>query len=515
MPWRRFWHTGDSRQRSGCRFVGARLRVLLFGVILLALVGCAPTSQEAPLAVSPTPEEATPLAGPTATPLPERLQYEPGQRVEYIAQTGDTLPALAARFNTTVEEILEANPVIPADATTMPPGLPMQIPIYYRPFWGSPFKILPDSLFVNGPAQVDFDTQAFVEQYPGWLRGYSDYVGGARRSGAEIIDYVATNFSISPRVLLALLEYQTGALSQASLPAHIDPRYPLGYEERFHRGVYLQLVWAANKLNNGYYRWRKGELTTLNLLDGTIENPDPWLNAASVALRYYYSQIYSGVEYQRATGPQGFAQTYATLFGDPWAADQPHIPGSLQQPFMRLPFETRKTWAYTGGPHTGWGDGEPRAALDFAPPGVAGGCTPSNEWATAVADGVVTRSETGIIELDLDGDGDSRTGWVVFYLHVASRDRRAPIGLVAQVGQPLAHPSCEGGTSSGTHVHIARKYNGEWILASGPLAFNLDGWTAHEGEMLYEGTLTRYSETVVASPNAREGSFITAPEDQQ
>ena len=73
--------------------------------------------------------------------------------MDYIAQTGDTLPALAYRFNTTEREIREANPNIPAEVTTMPPGMPMKIPIYYEPFWGSPYEILPDSLFVNGPAQ--------------------------------------------------------------------------------------------------------------------------------------------------------------------------------------------------------------------------------------------------------------------------------------------------------------------------------------------------------------------------
>ena len=38
----------------------------------------------------------------------------------------------------------------------------------------------------------------------------------------------------------------------------------------------------------------------------------------------------------------------------------------------------------------------------------------------------------------------------------------------------------EGGHVTGTHVHIARKYNGEWIPADG-LAFNLEGWVAHDG----------------------------------
>ena len=69
------------------------------------------------------------------TPLPTRSTYNPGELVDYIAQNGDTLPALAARFNTTVEEILQANSFIPKDATTMPPGMPMKIPIYFMALW--------------------------------------------------------------------------------------------------------------------------------------------------------------------------------------------------------------------------------------------------------------------------------------------------------------------------------------------------------------------------------------------
>ncbi|HQV63613.1 MAG TPA: LysM peptidoglycan-binding domain-containing protein, partial [Anaerolineales bacterium] len=53
------------------------------------------------------------------TPIPTRTTYTPGELVDYIAQTGDTVPALAARFNTTVEEIFQANLQIPRDATTM------------------------------------------------------------------------------------------------------------------------------------------------------------------------------------------------------------------------------------------------------------------------------------------------------------------------------------------------------------------------------------------------------------
>jgi LasA protease len=201
--------------------------------------------------------------------------------------------------------------------------------------------------------------------------------------------------------------------------------------------------------------------------------------------------------------------TYQKLFGDPWTEVQPHLEGSLQQPDMVLPFEAGKTWAYTGGPHTGWGSGLPFAAIDFAPPSEASGCTNSNEWATAVANGIVARHDTGVLELDLDGDGDPRTGWVVLYLHLATRDK-APLGKELAAGTPLGHPSCEGGTSTGTHIHIARKYNGEWITAEGPLAFNLEGWVAQNGEAPYKGYLRRFSQTVTACDCSNAASQLTA-----
>jgi hypothetical protein len=276
----------------------------------------------------------------------------------------------------------------------------------------------------------------------------------------------------------------------------------------------MQLVWAANTINNAYYSWRTGDLTIIHHKDGTVERPDPWQNAATVALQDYFSRLLSPDEYAVAVGPDGFFRTYTALFGDPWAADQPHIPGSLVQPEFSLPFEPGTTWAYTGGPHTGWGTGAPLAALDFAPPSLVGGCVYTDEWATAVAPGVVVRSEPGTVVLDLDMDGDERTGWIAFYLHVGTAGR-APLGAVLEAGDPIGHPSCEGGKSTGTHIHIARKYNGEWMLAEGPLAFNLEGWVAYNGGAPYFGTMTRFGETITACLCSNGASFITSEKGMQ
>jgi hypothetical protein len=442
------------------------------------------------------------------TPLPTRPQYSPGELVDYIAQTGDTLAGIARHFNTTVDEILSSNSFIPAAATTMPPGMPMKIPIYYQPFWGSQYQIIPDSLFINGPAQVGFDTSAFVSKQPGWLNGYEEYAFEGQRSGAEIVDYVAKNFSVSPRLLLTLLEYQVGALSLPTLPEE-SREYPLGNHDWQHKTLYLQLVWAANLLNNAYYSWRNGDLVEFDHLNGIQERPDPWQNAASVALQYYYSRFIDGNQYARAVAQDGFAFSYARYFGDPWQSVIPHIPGSLTQPTFTLPFLPGLTWAYTGGPHTGFGEGEPLAAIDFAPGALTSGCTPTEEWATAVAPGVVSRSEHAAVVLDLDGDGDERTGWVVFYFHIETKDR-VPVGSILKTGDPIGHPSCEGGQTTGTHIHIARKYNGEWIPADCVIPFNLEGWVAHNGSIEYEGTLTKAGRTVNACPCADAASHINA-----
>ncbi len=482
--------------------------VTVLVVLGMGLTACMPSSQIPEMGVDgeETGLDLPTQAGTMPTPLPTREPYPPGTLVDYIAQTGDTLPALAARFNTTVEEIRTANTVIPDGASTMPPGFPMKIPIYYQAFWGSPYQIIPDSLFINGPAQVGFDVVAYVNSQPGWLKDYTGYIGDDNRKGGQLVEYVATNFSISPRLLLAILEYQTGALSNPEQPDGVST-YALGYRDQFHKGVGLQLVWASNTLNTAYYGWRTGRFTSFEHLDGQLERPDPWQNAASVSLQYYFSRIMRGNDYLYAISGEGLEKTYADLFGDPWENVQVHIPGSLYQPEMRLPFEGGKSWAYTGGPHTAWGEGDPLAAIDFAPPSVVGGCSESTEWVTAVADGVISRTGPAIAVLDLDGDGDERTGWVVFYLHLAAKELVLQ-GSQVKAGQPIGHPSCEGGKATGTHVHIARKFNGEWISADGPLAFNLEGWVAQNGSEPYQGSLTRFGRTVRACVCSDQASQI-------
>jgi len=76
----------------------------------------------------------------------------------------------------------------------------------------------------------------------------------------------------------------------------------------------------------------------------------------------------------------------------------------------------------------------------------------------------------------------------------------------------MGHASCEGGESNGTHIHFARKYNGEWVIANGAIPFVLDGWTVHGEDIPHDGfmkgSMTRGDQTVIADEVGQKWSTI-------
>jgi LysM repeat protein len=65
-------------------------------------------------------DNGTTLATPTTTAPTEKTTTTAGERRRYRVQRGDTLESIAARFDTTVEALIELNPEI--DPLALRPG---------------------------------------------------------------------------------------------------------------------------------------------------------------------------------------------------------------------------------------------------------------------------------------------------------------------------------------------------------------------------------------------------------
>lgn len=459
-------------------------------------------------AAAPTQESTPPVPQPTSTaenstPLPP---------VVYYTQAGDTLPAIAARFGVeqseiTSNETFEVTGFIPAGKLLFIPNRVGET--------GPADQLLPDSEIVYSPSALDFDIDAFVKDAGGYLASYREYMAEGWISGAQVIQKVAIENSINPRLLLALLEYQAGWV-YGQPKTLLSSDYPMGYVNRDKKGLYKQLSWAVQYLSIGYYGWREGILTSITFGNDTQMRMAPTLNAGTVAIETLFARLYPPDGWLNAMfGSESFNTLYVKMYGDPWLRAQtvePLLPVNLSQPDLQLPFLKGRIWSFTGGPHSAWGPDGARAALDFAPSSTVSGCVESEDWIAAAATGLVVRSGNGLVVTDLDGDGYEQTGWVIIYLHVETNGR-AQKGAWVEQGALIGHPSCEGGVATGTHVHIARKYNGEWVLAGGPLPFTLDGWVASAGAKPYVGSLTRNGDVIEACTCGSFETQIIRPSD--
>ncbi len=464
-----------------------------------------PTPTRIPLTVSPIVIGEGDRVLTTPTPDAERILPTPRQDADqYVVQAGDTLGSIAFQYGISIDMLQEANNI--TDPNLLKVDMVLNVPAPNPSSAGPAFKIIPDSEMVYGPAGVYFDIYSFIESQNGYLEIYEQDVNGIVLSGSEIVWIVARNYSVNPRLLLALLEYQSGWVTN---PAPFNTDYPMGLLDEYHWGLYRQLTWTANTLNQGYYLWRANAISTVVLNDGTVAPVDPTINAGTAALQYFFAQLDDRTVWEADTSPTGFLLTYYVFFGNPFDyAIEPIVPESLEQPIMNLPFEEGQTWFFTGGPHGGWDSGSAWAALDFAPPGDNGSCLASSLWVVAVADGLILRASNGALIQDLDNDGYEQTGWTILYMHIAA-DGRVDPGEYVYAGERIGHPSCEGGVSNATHVHLARKYNGEWIAADGPLPFNLDGWVSSGNGREYDGFLSNGVQSMEAWDGATDINAIT------
>ena len=468
-----------------------KLQYLTF-ILITILVGCTSDRPQVIVITStflPTSSESSdvePVAMPTTVNPTQIPIIEPTAITglssgvipsQYVVQPGDTLSGIAVYYNISLQSLLLSNGIQNPDLLEV--GQVLIFPESPSSFT-SDFQIVPDAKLVNSPSVINFQLNTFLASQTGYIAVATDTVETRLADGSEIqailgaeaiIKRVSYEYSIDPRILLTFLEYRAGWLSQPSISEDLQsfPIISAANSNGFDRsGLYNQLSWLSNELNRGYYGWKYRGNNILEFQDGTRLLYAQTLNAGTVALQYVLSLNNSVNQWGVDVSQEGFIAAYQRYFEGAFANNIELIPPSLTQPLLTLPFPSGDIWRFTGGFHGGWGGGSAWASLDFAPPDDRQDgdpfCYISQFPVTAVSSGVIARASDGALVLDIDGDGFESSGWTILYLHMTI-DPSITVGQTVQLGETLGHASCQGGFSSATHLHIARRYNGEWIPA--------------------------------------------------
>jgi len=199
-------------------------------------IGTVQTSLAKPSLILGTTGQPTPFlpdAKPTDTPMsmfstptldPTRVSpistTGPGS---YVVQSGDTIGSIAARFGVTPESIIQLNQLSNPSALEVGQVLMIPVPESEKP--GPNFKIIPDSELVYGPAANGFDPAEFLKGKQGYLQNYHEMVNDRDRTGPELILFTAEQYSVNPRILMAVLGLGmwigSGLIKSRSAPEHL------------------------------------------------------------------------------------------------------------------------------------------------------------------------------------------------------------------------------------------------------------------------------------------------------
>ena len=444
----------------------------------------APLSQPALSATKQPLPTPTPVIEPLPIPTPDGPPY-----AYHTIAEGETLSYIALVYGTTVEELVAMNKLAGPSAMIQA-GQMLRVPLSIKNI-APTVLLLPDSEVIYGPGYVNFNLAEFVHSRGGYLSTYHENVDGQDLTGDQVIERVAQQFSVGPRLLLALLEHYGGWVTNLQ-PSADQLRLPLGPRNPKGGSLYQALSFTANRINAGYYGYKRDGFWVFQLPDRSRAVTSYGVNAGTVGVQNILAIHSDWDTWQHELGPDGFMADYRALFGDPLPyAVEPLVPITLTQPLLNLPWAKGQGFYFTGGPHPAYADGSAWAAIDFGPPDVLGNCYYSRVPVTAAAEGVIVVARQGEVQLDLDGDGYLQTGWGLLYLHVVlDIDTPVQVGQRVKAGDIIGYPSCEGGVSNSSHLHLARRYNGEWLDAGGPVPFVLAGWQVQPTLFPYEGFIT-------------------------
>ncbi len=352
-----------------------------------------------------------------------------------------------------------------------------------------PAVLFDDGRFTSEQGLTVPTIQALLEQQPGPLKSALISVGDRNQSLAEVVVGQAYLYSLNPKLLLALLEYQSQLLSDPNPSAErLDWAMAFHGEDEKWQGLHAQLRWAARELRRGVRDYPVvTELTYKPDGDEEVKGPLPeGLNAASYAVLRVLAQTRTPEEVAQLLADGSFVATYSKLFEDPRAPLGP-LPGPAQ-PFLRspLPKPTYVTSFFdheypflvqNGSLVSWWGRRETEVSYDghdgwdygLRPPDPILAAAPGTVvWVGNSDDGCATPARGVIID---HGNGYRTLYWHLSEIHVE-------LGQQVSAGDQLGIVGASG-CAIGPHLHFQTQYLGRDVDPYGWCSTEPDPWTRY------------------------------------
>jgi hypothetical protein len=325
----------------------------------------------------------------------------------------------------------------------------------------------------------NFDIEAFLASQAPHLLPY-----------AEQISHWAGYSSISPRVLLALMEQQSGVLRNPNQSAKqmAQPFATLSAKQDFAS----QLQDVADQLATRLYREPQHAAAT------EFSNIQP-----ASALDFLFTspttkQLPQLQDAKQTAAANSFSNIYRQLFAEDFIPerhqseslldeDTPVILAGPANGFLQFPFPLGQSW-HVGGAHTNTGSGNyPMSSLDMSQGG-GWGSNQSGRWVAASAAGNFKRHSSCFAEVVHSG------GWSTTYYHLMNIQYNT--GATVSKNTKIANPAntkgqalCNGGASTGPHQHWSLKQNGSWTHLNGVY---VSGWQITATGSSYDTNCSRY-----------------------
>lgn len=266
---------------------------------------------------------------------------------------------------------------------------------------------------------------------------------------AELISHVAGQRRVSPRAMIALMEQQSRAVSN---PAFMVSK-PLGDLSK-ETGLGEQLQDVSARIRSS---------ADSNGLRVNVDAPD--------------SGIFTVISAQKL---RQLGEVYQNLFPGVVAQAQVDAQASSPPVPMQFPWPVSESWHF-GGAHANDGSGFPLSSLDFSKSWESWG-DPINSYVVASAGGKVKKHSSCYVEVVHNGT------WSTGYYHLGTISVQD--GQIVKANDKIgkyanskAQALCDGGSSTGPHVHWTLYSSGTEVSLSGVA---LSGWKIHPGTSSYD-----------------------------